>query len=209
MNEDGLFELYKTIKARSTPDRWEVEKKIEYYRIIEFAIQKHGVQKRKYTEEPCWVHLAQVAGLVSTIYSKPSVIAVAWLHDVLEDTDTTKTEIVSLFGHDVLYGVEFLSDLEGGNRATRKQLSRERLSKAPAWVQDIKVCDLISNTSSILKHDPKFAKIYLEEMKLLLDCLALADKRLIKLAKTTMENSFDNYTIEEEEEEYYGCPCCE
>jgi len=75
-----------------------------------------------------------------------------------------------------------LSDLEQGNRGLRKKLACERLGRAPKWIQDIKVCDLISNTSSIVLHDPKFAETYLKEKKELLSYLGEADKRLLKIA---------------------------
>jgi hypothetical protein len=54
----------------------------------------------------------------------------------------------------------------------------------PAWIQTIKCADLISNTSSIVKHDPKFAVTYLEEKRLLLDAMTKADPRLWQLARS-------------------------
>lgn len=43
--------------------------------------------------------------------------------------------------------------------------------------------DLISNTSSIVQHDPKFSVVYLEEKRLLLDMLTKADPQLLQMAK--------------------------
>jgi guanosine-3',5'-bis(diphosphate) 3'-pyrophosphohydrolase len=74
-----------------------------------------------------------------------------------------------------------------GNRAERKAASRARLAAAPGWVQTIKCADLISNTSSIVKHDPKFAVTYLEEKRLLLDVLTKADPRLVAIARQQSE----------------------
>ena len=75
-----------------------------------------------------------------------------------------------------------LSDIEEGNRATRKRLSRERLGSAPGWVQTIKCADLISNTASIVQFDPPFARVYLEEKHLLLKVMTQADPRLWDIA---------------------------
>ena len=80
--------------------------------------------------------------------------------------------------------VILLSDFETGNRTERKAASRERLANAPGWVQTIKCADLISNTSSIVKHDPKFAVTYLEEKRLLLDVMTKANSRLLELARS-------------------------
>jgi hypothetical protein len=49
-------------------------------------------------------------------------------------------------------------------------------------VQTIKCADLISNTSSIVMHDPKFAITYLAEKRALLDAMVLAHPRLREMA---------------------------
>jgi guanosine-3',5'-bis(diphosphate) 3'-pyrophosphohydrolase len=155
------------------------------YRAMQFAREAHKDQVRKYTSNPYADHLAEVAGIVATVAdgSAAPMIAVAWLHDVVEDQGVSAALLRDEFGEDVAYGVLMLSDLETGNRAERKAASRARLSTAPAWVQTIKVADLISNTSSIVKHDPKFAVTYLEEKRLLLDVLTSADPRLVEIAR--------------------------
>lgn len=157
------------------------------YDAMMFAREAHINQKRKYTGEPYANHLAEVAGIVAAAASHhPSIdiiIATAWLHDTVEDCGVSLETIRQKFGEDVATGVAFLSDLETGNRATRKAASRARLAQAPAWVQNIKCADLISNTSSIVLHDPNFAVVYIEEKRLLLDVLTKADPRLLALAR--------------------------
>jgi len=37
------------------------------YEAMLCAIDAHGVQKRKYSAEPYWKHLAEVAAIVSTV----------------------------------------------------------------------------------------------------------------------------------------------
>lgn len=156
-----------------------------------FARERHAAQVRKYTSNPYTDHLAEVAGTVATVMNQqrevsPSVmVAVAWLHDCVEDQGVTVPQLWSIaMPSDVIDGVMLLSDLEDGNRAERKAASRARLASAPGWVQTIKVADLISNTSSIVMHDPKFAVTYLEEKRLLLDVLTNADPRLVALARS-------------------------
>jgi hypothetical protein len=84
-------------------------------------------------------------------------------------------------------GVRLLSDTETGNRAQRKAAGRARLAAAPDWVQTIKCADLISNTASIVQHDPAFAVVYIEEKRLLLDVMTRADQRLLALARGQVE----------------------
>lgn len=153
-----------------------------------FAREIHKDQVRKYTGNPYVDHLAEVAGIVGTVlpFFSPSLhdhmLAVAWLHDSREDQGISREGIEHRFGKIVATGVDWLSDLEKGNRAARKAASRERLSRAPHWVQTIKCADLISNTSSIVKHDPKFAVTYLQEKRELLAVMNDANPHLWTLA---------------------------
>ena len=160
---------------------------MDAFKAMEFARRAHAGQVRKYTGNPYTDHLAEVAGIVATVDSTPESIAVAWLHDCREDQGVTGFEIEELFGIRVAVGVALLSDFETGNRAERKAAGRVRLASAPGWVQTIKCADLISNTSSIVMHDPKFAVTYLEEKRLLLDVMTLADPRLLRLAREQSE----------------------
>ena len=111
------------------------------------------------------------------------VVPAAWLHDCVEDQGVTVPALRDAFGDMVAEGVRLLSDLEVGNRAQRKAMSRDRLANAPGWVQTIKCADLISNTRSIVMHDSKFATVYLEEKRLLLARLTAADQRLLAIAR--------------------------
>lgn len=158
------------------------------YEAMMFAREVHKDQRRKYTGNPYADHLAEVAGIVSAVYDPiygedGTMLSTCWLHDCMEDCGVDLLLIEQRFGWHVARGVSFLSDMEEGNRAQRKAASRLRLSEAPAWVQTIKCADLISNTSSIVLHDPKFAAVYLEEKRLLLDVLTKADPRLVAIAR--------------------------
>lgn len=169
------------------------------FKAMEFARKVHADQKRKYTGNPYTDHLAEVAGIVATVtywdQIDPEVlVATAWLHDCIEDQGVTVHQLhgvlqgcsMSAVDH-VVRGVVLLSDLETGNRAERKAASRARLAAAPGWVQTIKCADLISNTSSIVMHDPKFAVTYLAEKRALLEVLTKADTRLHAMASKLAE----------------------
>lgn len=159
---------------------------------MRFAMECHIDQRRKYINTPYTDHLAQVTGLIATIDPSPVVIATAWLHDCMEDCNITYDFLKEQFGFVVADGVYYLSDLEKGNRAERKRLSRERLSKAQGWVQNIKVCDIISNTSSIVQHDPEFAILYLKESKMLIDALTKANVCLLNIANDAILKDVKN-----------------
>jgi len=163
------------------------------YNAMVFARHAHRDQKRRYTGTPYADHLAEVAGIVATVApafgrDPELMVAVAWLHDYIEDVNPQDGgcwghyDLEQTFGDVVADGVMKLSDLETGNRSERKELSRVRLAAAPGWIQTIKCADLISNTSSIVQHDPKFAVTYLAEKRALLEVMTRADPRLREIA---------------------------
>jgi hypothetical protein len=72
--------------------------------------------------------------------------------------------------------VWFLTDIsrpEDGNRAVRKAMDRAHVARGPKEVQVIKLADMISNGKDILTNDPSFAKVYIPELRALLDSLTL------------------------------------
>lgn len=153
-----------------------------------FATAAHAAvgQTRKYTGEPYVVHPIEVASLVESVGGTEAMVAAALLHDVLEDTGVTVDVLEEQFGSEVADLVLWLTDVSkpgDGNRSTRKALDRQHSAAAPAAAQTIKVADLISNTRSIVAHDPGFAKVYLEEKRLLLEVLTRADPTLLTMAR--------------------------
>jgi len=153
-----------------------------------FAIAAHSAcgQVRKYTGEPYHVHPAEVAWIVEQAGGTEAQRAAAWLHDVVEDTDVSIELIEQMFGTYVAELVGWLTDVSvptDGNRAERKAIDREHTAQASLDAKMIKLADLISNTESIVKHDEKFAKVYLEEKRLLLtEALYDADAQLLAKA---------------------------
>lgn len=143
-------------------------------KALDFATKAHEGQKRKYTGEDYICHPISVANTVSKyIPNNPIAHVIALLHDTVEDTDITLQDIYNEFGYKVMKGVYYLTDCDKstGNRKTRKMIDNIRLSSAPPIIQSIKYADLIDNTPSIAKHDPKFAKLYLQEKRELLEVM--------------------------------------
>ena len=159
---------------------------VEKARVFATAAHAAVGQVRKYTGEPYIVHPFEVAMMVRQVGGTPEMVAAAFLHDTVEDTDVNMETIEREFGPEVAEIVFFLTDVsrpEHGNRATRKAMDRAHIAKADARAQTIKLADLISNCSSIVKYDPEFAKVYLEEKRLLLEVLTKGDKILLDRAR--------------------------
>jgi (p)ppGpp synthase/HD superfamily hydrolase len=156
-----------------------------------FATERHEGQSRKYTGEPYINHPAAVVEIVRSVPHTEAMLAAAWLHDTVEDTDTTLQEIIGLFGTQVGMFVEMLTDTskpEDGNRVLRKAIDCEHTAMAMPPAKTIKLADLIDNSYSILARDPEFAKVYLKEKGLLLQVLTEGDSFLWKRAKLIADN---------------------
>ena len=138
-----------------------------------FAVAAHGTQLRKWTEEPYWHHLRDVAQRVALLTDDEEIIAAAWLHDVLEDTPKTYGQVHGEFGQRVADLVLDLSDLYTPelcptlNRRRRKHLEATRLGLCIPDVRLIKLCDVQSNAGSIEEHGGDFAEVWKREKKTL------------------------------------------
>lgn len=105
------------------------------------------------------------------------MLCAALLHDTLEDTELTEAAIAQTFGPSVLELVLELTDeytsenYPGLNREQRKQREAERLARCSLEARVIKLADMEVNTSSIVAHDPGFAKVYLAEKARVLDLI--------------------------------------
>lgn len=162
--------------------------------VIEFAKYAHSGQVRKYTGEPYIVHCAEVAALTASAKNSTNeMVAAAWLHDVVEDTNYSLWDIEKKFGRqvsDFVYWLTKASKPEDGNRAVRKAIDCAFLASAPAKVQTIKYADLISNTGSIATYDPKFARVYMQEKRKLLAVMNKGDSFLYQRARDIVDIYF-------------------
>lgn len=72
-----------------------------FEKAIQFAVERHSGQTRKFTDAPYILHPLEVASIVGTMTSDRELLAAAVLHDTVEDTDTTLEEIRENFGRRV------------------------------------------------------------------------------------------------------------
>lgn len=156
-------------------------------RAKEFARRYHDSidHKRKYTGDQYITHPSAVVELVRTTPHTQAMLCAAWLHDTVEDTPATLSEIEREFGSEIAGLVEMLTDvskLSDGNRAVRKAIDRDHTAKASPEAKTIKLADLIDNTKSIVEFDKDFAKVYLAEKVLLLEVLKDGDATLWETA---------------------------
>src|SRR3972149_1547626 len=99
-----------------------------------FAAKAHAGQFRKDGKTPAIVHPARVAGRVAVLpFATDELVAVAYLHDVMEDCPITHDDLVREFGAEVAHLVDFLTKKNiGGNREERLTRYFEALGGGPA-----------------------------------------------------------------------------
>lgn len=115
-----------------------------------YAMQKHGQQKRA-NGDPYISHPLEVAAILTEMHLDESTIAVALLHDTIEDTTATRAEIDELFGEDIGRLVEGLTKLKKLDLVTRKAKQAENLRKLLLAISDdvrvllVKLADRLHN----------------------------------------------------------------
>lgn len=126
-------------------------------KAIQFAARKHHGQMRRETEPlPYVTHLFSVALLVAEDGADDDVVTAALLHDTLEDTDTTREEIVNEFNERVAVLVESVSEpkeVDGRKLSWRgkKEHYLARLENADNDAVFIAIADKIDNIESKLE----------------------------------------------------------
>jgi len=168
------------------------------YKAFLFAKKAHeGVkQTRKYTGEDYIVHPVAVAELVASVRpTDENLIAAAFLHDTVEDTHVTLEQILAEFGEDVANLVSEVTDVSkpsDGNRKARKYIDFLHIARASKRAKILKLADLIDNTKTISKHDPEFARTYIEEKERLLTVLNEANDVLFERALDSIKEYYKN-----------------
>ncbi len=124
---------------------------------LHFAAERHAHQRRKGdAAEPYLNHLAEVACLVAaaTKGEDANLVAAGLLHDVVEDTGTSRSEVAERFGEDVASLVMEVTDDKSLPKAERKRLQVEHAAKKSARAKLIKLADKTSNLHAIAASPP-------------------------------------------------------
>ena len=123
-------------------------------RAYVYAMQKHGMQKRA-SGDPYFAHPLEVAAILTELKLDDASIAVALLHDTIEDTDATRAEIDQLFGAEIGAIVDGLTKIERLQLVTREEAQAENLRKlllaisADVRVLLVKLADRLHNMRTL------------------------------------------------------------
>ena len=131
--------------------------------------EKHEQQKRKYTGMPYTTHPMSVYAILLTITDDENVLKAGLLHDVIEDTPTSYTEIKKLFGKRVADIVKEVTKDKNGkfNIKTKEGL----MVKLADTLHNVSDCP---NKAYISKKKQWLNEILDKEEKSLKDALSLS-----------------------------------
>ena len=140
----------------------------------ELAARRHnGMARKGRGSEPYINHLAEVANLLSTATdgADAELVAAGWLHDTIEDTETTREELALKFSERVASLVAECTDDMSLPKTERRQLQVVHAPKKSPGAKLIKIADKISNIRARIV--PNTSK---EERDDLADYVAWAEK---------------------------------
>lgn len=121
----------------------------------DLALKVHGheiVTTVSGLKRPKILHIQQVADFVLMAGGNDDEIASAWLHDTVEDSDTTIELIKSYFGEvvaEIVSGLTDPTDYKGLPLLERKQLQANRLLNMSNSIKLIKLADQTSNLHAL------------------------------------------------------------
>ncbi len=154
-------------------------KQENYQKAIDFAAKKHCWQHVPGKGYSYVVHLCNVAAeagraMFEEVPENPDlIIQAALLHDVLEDTETTETELTSVFGEELTAVVKALTkdfDLPKSEQMTDSLARIVAVGKPAAMV---KLCDRITNMQKPPKHwTAEKRQKYLQDAELIYEKLS-------------------------------------
>lgn len=141
---------------------------------LEYATMKHRGQYRTDGTEYI-THPIRVANYVSDFKESKNIetlLASAYLHDTLEDTDATYYDLVGKFGSQIASIVLELTNDEDLKKLIGKTKYLEiKMKNMSSWALVIKLCDRLDNVSDLMDRDEKFRNKYVRETAEILDYL--------------------------------------
>lgn len=122
-----------------------------WQKAASFAAFAHRHQLRKDGKTPYVAHVFRVALTVSQVFghADQTTLAIALLHDTIEDTTTDFDDIASAFGSDVARGVALLTKNMALPEDEREETYDAALAKAPWQVKLIKLADVYDNLCDV------------------------------------------------------------
>jgi guanosine-3',5'-bis(diphosphate) 3'-pyrophosphohydrolase len=123
-------------------------------RAYVYAMKAHGSQTRA-SGDPYFSHPLEVAAILTDLKLDDATIVAALLHDTIEDTEATRSEIDQIFGHEIGALVDGLTKLKRLELVSREAKQAENLRKLLLAIADdvrvllVKLADRLHNMRTL------------------------------------------------------------
>jgi GTP diphosphokinase / guanosine-3',5'-bis(diphosphate) 3'-diphosphatase len=120
---------------------------------LKYASERHASQRRKGCDQVPYInHLIKVAEILYTIGNETDLelLSAALLHDILEDTPTSETELREKFGDRIAGLVAEVTDDMSLTYEDRKRFQIKKSLTISEDAKKIKIADKISNIQDVL-----------------------------------------------------------
>lgn len=158
---------------------------------IQYAIEKHKGQKRKFSGEPYVCHPIRVMSDLAKFQFPIPVLIAGVLHDTIEDTDATEEEIAKLFGNEVASIVKEVTN----DKAKLKEMGKtaylaEKVANLSRSALAVKFADRKDNLSDIGSNE--WSKNYLDQSEQVFGYFIIhpSDPELLALYETLLEKIY-------------------
>ncbi|NOT69851.1 MAG: bifunctional (p)ppGpp synthetase/guanosine-3',5'-bis(diphosphate) 3'-pyrophosphohydrolase [Hyphomicrobium sp.] len=137
-------------------------------RAYVYAMKAHGNQKRA-SGAPYFSHPLEVAAILTDLKLDDATIATALLHDTIEDTDATRTEIDQMFGPEIGSLVDGLTKIKRLDLVSKKAEQAENFRKLLIAISSdirvllVKLADRLHNMRTLEHMKPESRKRNSEE----------------------------------------------
>src|SRR5262245_3533555 len=137
-------------------------------RAYVYAMKAHGNQKRA-SGAPYFSHPLEVAASLAEMRLDDATIATALLHDTIEDTDVTRSEIDALFGREIGTLVDGLTKIKKLDLVTKKAEQAENFRKLLLAISSdirvllVKLADRLHNMRTLENLKPAKRRVIAEE----------------------------------------------
>jgi len=127
-----------------------------------FAAGAHAGQL--YGDKRYVAHLEQTQNILMRFgFTQPEMLAVAWLHDTLEDCDVSVDDLAFFFGANLAVLIFAVTDEPGRSRKERKAATYPKIRKYGADAVCLKLADRIAKVEASIQGNVSLLQMYQKE----------------------------------------------
>lgn len=127
------------------------------------AIEAHKDQVRKDSQEPYITHLITVNEILDKLTDNENIIAIGWLHDIIEDTDYTFEDLKD-FPVEVLIGLGYETEDKSLDWADRKISQIKQFNKVPDIHRNVLLVTFADKLANLRDLKKLYSKYGLDKM---------------------------------------------